>query len=95
MALGWMEAGPVYFQAFSFQGFGRNRAEDVLKFLSLQIHRALSPWTSGSHYVPAPSSGIYPGNKHTGKEKVQEFQILSNCFQGGAKIQVAPSTILL
>lgn len=93
-----MEAGPVYFQAFSFQGFGRNRAEDVLKLLNLGIHRALSPWTSGSHYVPAPSSGTYPGNKRTGKEKVQKFQILSNWewwFQGGAEIRVAPSTTLL
>lgn len=93
-----MEAGPVYFQAFSFRGFGRNRAEDVLKLLNLGIHHALSPWTSGSHYVPAPSSGTCPGNKRMGKEKVQKFQILSSWewwFQGGAEIRVAPSTTLL
>lgn len=24
-------------------------------------------------YIPAPSSGIYPGKKHLGKKKVQKF----------------------
>lgn len=69
-------------ESFFFQGFCRNTAKGTLKLLSLGVHhalwapwgRGLSPWARGSHYVPAPSSGICPGKEYPRKEKVQKSQ---------------------
>jgi len=89
-----MKAGPVLFLSLFFPG--RNKAKGALKLLRGGIPhrlqavrgRGLSPPASGSHYVPAPSSGIWPGKKHPGKEKVQKSQfspVSSKLGMGGFK----------
>lgn len=108
--IGMDEAGPVLFLSIFFQGFGSNKAKNVLKLLCLGVlqvlqapwDRELSSWASGSHYVSAPSSGICPG-KEAPRVKIGAGipfppQFLLNWewrSQGGAKIQGAPSTTLL